>query len=134
MSGLFHTLVIRTVVTDGLTFGHWRCSTSSSQLEELAFRYGLPQPNGPHLNPLPKVTSCFCPSHEVSLDGWCQAQPCTELAVGSTKICGNPLHLSALDTFARQKKRIFLSNLCLTGQDPICPQIRRFTSIQKQPS
>ncbi|EGG05310.1 uncharacterized protein MELLADRAFT_87962 [Melampsora larici-populina 98AG31] len=37
---------IRAVVTDGLTIGHWRCSASSVQLEELAHRANAPPPNG----------------------------------------------------------------------------------------
>ncbi|EGG03754.1 uncharacterized protein MELLADRAFT_89839 [Melampsora larici-populina 98AG31] len=44
---------IRAVVTDGLTIGHYWCSASSEQLQDIAKRFGLPAPEGPctnHLN------------------------------------------------------------------------------------
>ncbi|EGG07694.1 uncharacterized protein MELLADRAFT_85573 [Melampsora larici-populina 98AG31] len=59
--------IIRAVVTDGLTIGHWRCTASSAQLQALAHRAGAPPPDGPCLNALPKVTSRFCADHEESL-------------------------------------------------------------------
>lgn len=99
--------MIRAVVTDGLTIGHWRCSASSVQLEELAHRDGRAAPNGPCLNPLPKVNSRFCADHEVSLKGWCIAQPCKALAEPGSKVCGNEDHMAAMEAFQAKKKKNF---------------------------
>ncbi|EGG08161.1 uncharacterized protein MELLADRAFT_84934 [Melampsora larici-populina 98AG31] len=107
--------VIRAIVTDGLTIGHWRCTASSVQLEELAHRAGDPPPNGPCLNPLPKVTSRFCADHEVSLKGWCQAQPCTALAEPGSKSCVNERHQAAMATFEGKKNHNFSLKSMLNG-------------------
>ncbi|EGG11788.1 uncharacterized protein MELLADRAFT_90787 [Melampsora larici-populina 98AG31] len=101
------TLGIRAVVTDGLTIGHWRCTVSSVQLEDLAHRAGAPPPNGPCLNPLPKVTSRFCEEHAKKLEGWCEAQPCTALAADNSKTCSNPAHVQAMQDFDIRKKKAF---------------------------
>ncbi|EGG07428.1 uncharacterized protein MELLADRAFT_85817 [Melampsora larici-populina 98AG31] len=46
---------IRAVVTNGLTIGHWRCSASTDQLEEIARESGQPRPEGPCTKPLDKI-------------------------------------------------------------------------------
>ncbi|EGG00114.1 uncharacterized protein MELLADRAFT_93766 [Melampsora larici-populina 98AG31] len=92
---------IRAVVTDGLTIGHWRCTASSAQLEELAHRAGAPPPNGPCLNQIPK------------------AQPCTALAVKGSKTCSNPAHVDAMAAFEIRKKKAFNLKSMLNRPDTL---------------
>ncbi|EGG01018.1 uncharacterized protein MELLADRAFT_92735 [Melampsora larici-populina 98AG31] len=99
--------IIREVVTDGLTIGHWRCTASSAQLQALAHRAGAPPPDGPCLNALPKVTSRFCAEHEETLKGWCVAQPCTKLAEPGSETCKSQKHKEALTAFQALKKKNF---------------------------
>ncbi|KAH9812932.1 hypothetical protein DFH28DRAFT_1175485, partial [Melampsora americana] len=73
--------VVRAVVTDGLTLGHWRCSASASQLEMLANKFGQPAPNGPCRRTLDT------------------AQPCTQRALPNKKTCGLQSHLDAEKAF-----------------------------------
>lgn len=91
--------MIRAVVTDGLTIGHWRCSASAVQLAKLALNAGHPPPSGPCRNPLTSVRSRFCPVHHELLHNQCQAQPCTRLALAGKKTCDLETHMKAAKKF-----------------------------------
>ncbi|KNE94327.1 hypothetical protein PSTG_12352 [Puccinia striiformis f. sp. tritici PST-78] len=92
--------VVRAVVTDGLTIGHWRCSASASQLEMLAKEFSHPAPDGPCWRTLYTVRNQYCSFHQPFLEGICQAQPCTQPALENQKTCGLQSHLDAAKTFA----------------------------------
>ncbi|POW11029.1 hypothetical protein PSHT_08597 [Puccinia striiformis] len=95
--------VVRAVVTDGLTIGHWRCSASAAQLEKLAKESGHPAPDGPCRRTLDTVRHRYCSFHQPFLEGICQAQPCIQPALPNKKTCGLQSHLDAAKTFdARQ--------------------------------
>ncbi|KAH9825081.1 hypothetical protein DFH28DRAFT_942729 [Melampsora americana] len=91
--------VIRAVVTDGLTIGHWRCSASRSQLENIVMEAGDPPPNGPCLNSLDNVRSQYCSTHFQLLHKQCEAQPCTRPVVKGTKTCSLDSHIKAAKDF-----------------------------------
>ncbi|KAH9808606.1 hypothetical protein DFH28DRAFT_1193006 [Melampsora americana] len=76
---------IRAIVTDGLTIGHWRCSASTQQLEQIAANSGQPVPEGPCTNKLANINDRLCPEHFAILGGLCRAQPCQEAALGETQ-------------------------------------------------
>ncbi|EGG03045.1 uncharacterized protein MELLADRAFT_90505 [Melampsora larici-populina 98AG31] len=54
---------IRAVVTDGVTLGHWRCSASTEQLQEIARSAGEPMPEGPCTRQLDRINDRYCPLH-----------------------------------------------------------------------
>ena len=92
-------LVIRAVVTDGVSIGHWCCSASSTQPANLAQISGLPPPNGPCLNPLKHIYSRFCDEHLTLFNSQCQAQPCTLPVIPGSKTCGLKSHVEAAKQF-----------------------------------
>ncbi|EGG09347.1 uncharacterized protein MELLADRAFT_95777 [Melampsora larici-populina 98AG31] len=92
--------VVRAVVTNGLTISHWRCSASASQLEMLAKDFGHPAPDGPCRRTLDTVRNCYCSFHEPLLEGFCQAQPCTQPALANKRTCGLQSHQEAAKTFS----------------------------------
>lgn len=98
---------IRAVVTDGLTIGHWRCSASTHQLEELAQAAGLPPPEGPCTQRLDNINDRFCPEHSDLLGNRCQAQPCRAAAVEGTKTCKKQEHIDAMRAFDERVKGNF---------------------------
>ncbi|EGG02774.1 uncharacterized protein MELLADRAFT_90672 [Melampsora larici-populina 98AG31] len=102
---------IRAVVTDGLTIGHYRCSASSQQLQEIAKSLGHPAPEGPCTNDLDNINNRFCPEHFVLLGGKCQAQPCPNAAIGNTGTCNDKDHIDAWANFNEKIK----SNFSLTS-------------------
>ncbi|KAH9817740.1 hypothetical protein DFH28DRAFT_1156264, partial [Melampsora americana] len=86
-------------VTDGLTIGHWRCSASRSQLENIAMEADDPPPNGPCLNSLDNVRSRYCSTHFQRLHKQCEAQPCMRPVVKGTKTCSLNTHIKAAKDF-----------------------------------
>ncbi|KAH9823869.1 hypothetical protein DFH28DRAFT_1161758 [Melampsora americana] len=98
---------IRAVVTDGLTIGHWRCSASTQQLEELAASRGLPPPEGPCTKRLVNINDRFCADHFRSLGRRCRAQPCCEESLPNSHTCANPDHIKAWDAFSNRTKGNF---------------------------
>ncbi|KAA1128364.1 hypothetical protein PGTUg99_014488 [Puccinia graminis f. sp. tritici] len=94
-----HSCVVRAVVTDGLTIGHWRCSASAAQLEKLAQEAGHPAPDGPCRRTLDTVRNRYCSFHQPFLEGICQAQPCIQPALPNKKTCGLQSHLDAAKKF-----------------------------------
>lgn len=100
-------LVVRAVVTDGLTIGHWRCSASAAQLEKLAKESGHPAPDGPCRRTLDTVRHRYCSFHQPFLEGICQAQPCIQPALPNKKTCGLQSHLDAAKTFDARVKSNF---------------------------
>ncbi|KAH9449878.1 hypothetical protein Pst134EB_020687 [Puccinia striiformis f. sp. tritici] len=99
--------VVRAVVTDGLTIGHWRCSASAAQLEKLAKESGHPAPDGPCRRTLDTVRHRYCSFHQPFLEGICQAQPCIQPALPNKKTCGLQSHLDAAKTFDARVKSNF---------------------------
>ncbi|EGF98698.1 uncharacterized protein MELLADRAFT_95442 [Melampsora larici-populina 98AG31] len=98
---------IRAVVTDGLTIGHWRCSASTQQLQEIATQLGLPAPEGPCTNKLDNINDRFCPYHYGLLGGRCRAQPCSKAAVGDTETCGDAQHIKVWADFNKKTQANF---------------------------
>ncbi|POW07728.1 hypothetical protein PSHT_09832, partial [Puccinia striiformis] len=94
---------VRAVVTDGLTIGHWRCSASAAQLENLAKESGQPAPDGPCRRTLDTVRNQYCSFHQPFLEGMCQAQPCIQPALPNQRTCGLQSHRDAAQTFGTRQ-------------------------------
>ncbi|KAH9817679.1 hypothetical protein DFH28DRAFT_962667 [Melampsora americana] len=105
--GQQHYRLIRAVVTDGLTIGHWRCSATTQQLQRLAAISGQPPPEGPCTQRLENINDRFCPDHFESLGGQCKAQPCHEKARPNLDTCANPDHILAWKNFTNRIKGNF---------------------------
>lgn len=103
---VFHK-TIRAVVTDGLTIGHWRCSASAAQLEEIAESLGLPMPAGPGTRKLANINDRFCPDHYVLLGNRCRAQPCVNITLPGTEVCAEPDHIKVWSAFNQHIKGNF---------------------------
>ncbi|KAA1089419.1 hypothetical protein PGT21_017787 [Puccinia graminis f. sp. tritici] len=116
--------VVRAVVTDGLTIGHWRCSASAAQLEKLAKESGHPAPDGPCRRTLDTVRSRYCSFHQPFLEGICQAQPCIEPALANKKTCGLQSHQDAAKKFGARVNSNFQLHSILNRPGSNCPSRR----------
>ncbi|EFP83593.2 uncharacterized protein PGTG_09306 [Puccinia graminis f. sp. tritici CRL 75-36-700-3] len=121
-----HSCVVRAVVTDGLTIGHWRCSASAAQLEKLAQEAGHPAPDGPCRRTLDTVRNRYCSFHQPFLEGICQAQPCIQPALPNKKTCGLQSHLDAAKKFGTRAQTSTWIQLSIwkTGQGKLKISIR----------
>ncbi|EGG09598.1 uncharacterized protein MELLADRAFT_95868 [Melampsora larici-populina 98AG31] len=99
------------VVTDGLTIGHWRCSATPDQLEEIAIESGLPRPEGPCTKPLNNINNRFCSLHHSLLGSRCHVQPCKKNTMPDSKTCDETAHIQAWAKFTNRVK----SNFSLTA-------------------
>lgn len=98
-----NSTVMRAMVTDGITVGHWRCSASAQQLQSLD-----PTSTATHCEQhLDKVTHRFCPEHHLLLHNICEAQPCVAPAIAGTKTCGDIKHKAAYRDFKDKTKSFF---------------------------
>ncbi|EGG00367.1 uncharacterized protein MELLADRAFT_93341 [Melampsora larici-populina 98AG31] len=114
---------IRAVVTDGITIGHWRCTATPAQLQELAQADALPPPNGPCTSPLVSVKDRFCPHHQKRLGSRCQAQPCRNNAQPGHHTCELQEHIQAYYKFkARVTSNFTLTSMLNRPSDPTVHQ------------
>ncbi|POW08997.1 hypothetical protein PSTT_07138 [Puccinia striiformis] len=117
--------VVRAVVTDGLTIGHWRCSASAAQLENLAKESGQPAPDGPCRRTLDTVRNQYCSFHQPFLEGICQAQPCIQPALPNQRTCGLQSHRDAAQTFGTRVNSNFQLHSMLNRPGSNCTSGRR---------
>ncbi|KAI7961221.1 hypothetical protein MJO28_001710 [Puccinia striiformis f. sp. tritici] len=117
--------VVRAVVTDGLTIGHWRCSASAAQLENLAKESGQPAPDGPCRRTLDTVRNQYCSFHQPFLEGMCQAQPCIQPALPNQRTCGLQSHRDAAQTFGTRVNSNFQLHSMLNRPGSNCTSGRR---------
>ncbi|KAI9620448.1 hypothetical protein H4Q26_013660 [Puccinia striiformis f. sp. tritici PST-130] len=118
-------LVVRAVVTDGLTIGHWRCSASAAQLENLAKESGQPAPDGPCRRTLDTVRNQYCSFHQPFLEGICQAQPCIQPALPNQRTCGLQSHRDAAQTFGTRVNSNFQLHSMLNRPGSNCTSGRQ---------